>query len=317
GPLFGAFTLLALLSAHRPLRFGLTLGAILLAGHVGQRDGEGVLLRDRGFFGAIRVSTTSAELSWAPGRDPEEKSAYHALYHGATLHGLQATTLPLRALPLAYYSENGPIGQVFLAGLLPSNARVAVVGLGVGALMAYGEAGQSWVLYEIDPKIAAVAQNPRYFTYLSGARAPYEIVLGDARLSLSREHRPFDLIVLDAYSSDSVPVHLLTREAVQLYLERLTPTGLLAFHLSNRYLDLFPVVAGIAEALGLAAMERFAPASTEDQRIGIMPARWAIVARRPEDFGALREDPRWKGAEAGEKTVVWTDDYSSVVSVLR
>jgi hypothetical protein len=317
GTLFAAFTLLALVSARRPLRFGLSLAALLLAGTFGQRSGEGVLLRERGFFGALRVSRTSAEAAWAPGRATAGDSAFHALYHGATLHGLQATSPPLRDLPLAYYSQGSPIGQVFLSGLLPADARVGIVGLGVGALLAYGEPGQSFLLYEIDPQVAAIAADPRYFTYLSSARAAHQIILGDARLSLSREQQRFDLLVLDAYSSDSVPVHLLTREALTLYLERLNPRGLIAFHLSNRHLDLFPVVAGVSRALGLTAMEQLAPASDADRAIGIMASRWALVARRPEDFGALGEDPRWKQADPGQSTLVWTDDYSSVVGVLR
>jgi hypothetical protein len=185
----------------------------------------------------------------------------------------------------------------------------------VGSLLAYSQPKQAWTLYEIDPAVVNVAEDPRWFTFLAHARAPYTVVLGDARLSLASTDDRFDLLVLDAYSSDSVPVHLLTVEAVKLYRDRLRPGGLLAMHISNHHLDLIRVVAGIARDLGLACIQQSASANLKDLARGITPSRWALLARSRDDFGPLGGDPRWAPPPLDRPLAVWTDDYSSIVQV--
>jgi spermidine synthase len=210
--------------------------------------------------------------------------------------------------------------QVFGGGVEPprSGRRVAVVGLGAGTLAAYAEPGDHWTFYEIDPTVARIAQDPSYFTYLSRSRAPWRVVLGDARQSLEVERDPpFDLMILDAYSSDAVPVHLLTREALRLYLDHLAPHGVLAFHISSRHFHLGRVVSSLAQDAGLVYRVRDEdPVSAEETRRGLASASCAVVARTLGDLGALAHDPRWKEPRRRAAIPVWTDDYSSLFPVI-
>jgi len=173
-------------------------------------------------------------------------------------------------------------------------------------------------LYEIDPLVERIARDPEYFTYLRDCLPEARVILGDARLSLSRAARRYDLIVLDAYSSDAIPVHLLTREALGLYLDRLAPAGVLAFHISNQHLDLEPVLADLARDAGLVALLQVDTHVTPAERAGgKLPSRWAVMARRPADLGALTSDARWAPPRASADGRVWTDDFSSVLGGLR
>jgi spermidine synthase len=202
-----------------------------------------------------------------------------------------------------------------------ANAKrnVAVVGLGAGSLACYRTLGQWWTFYELDPKVEQIARDPRYFTYLRDCAPDSPVVLGDGRLSLvGAAAGAYDLIVLDAYSSDTVPVHLLTREAMQVYLDKLAPGGLLAFHVSNEYLNLKPVVASLAEDAGLVAIyqDDFA-VSAEDAANGKNPSQWVVIARKSTDFDRLSGDSRWQPLVAQPGTTVWTDSFSSVLNLLR
>ena len=208
---------------QRPSRFALSLGAMLLAGS--WFAGESVLDRSRTFFGVYRVSV-------------DRSGRYHTLAHGTTLHGMQALDPARRSEPLTYFHRTGPFGQAFAK--LPNRAtarQIAVIGLGVGTLAAYVQPGQQWTFFEIDPEVERIARTSAYFTYLDACGSQCRVVLGDARLSLARDGASrYDLIVLDAFSSDAIPVHLLTREALSLYVSRLAPGGALAFHISNAHL---------------------------------------------------------------------------------
>jgi len=307
GLLFGVPSLICFSFSRRPLRFGLAIGAILLASTLYTSDQGQVLHAERSFFGLHRV------LVDATGR-------FHTLAHGSTRHGMQNLDPVLRDQPLTYYTRTGPIGQV-LADLSArrAGARVAVIGLGAGSLACYKQPDQQWTFYEIDPSVVRIARNPHYFTYLQDCAPDSDILLGDARLSLvSAPDRVYDLIVLDAYSSDSIPVHLLTREALVLYERQLAPGGVLAFHISNLYLDLKPALGNLAADAGMAGIVRDdLVLDAEQQASGKSASQWAIMGRLASDLGALAGDPRWQPLATQPGTPVWTDDYSSILSVFR
>ena len=300
-------TVLCFSFSARPLRFALTVGALMLAGGTYAAAQEHATHRGRSFFGVHRVF----EL-------PERNLRY--LIHGGVVHGIQHLDSGKRREPSTYFHKTGPIGQLFTAFQgRPDKTRVGVIGLGIGTLAAYSQAGQEWTFFEIDPEIAELASDPRQFTYLSDSPARRRIVLGDARIALVKEPaRAFDVLVVDAFSSDAVPVHLLTREALQLYLEKLDARGVIAFNITNSYLNLTPLIADLADDAGLVVRvqhDLFAdPAAIS---LGKATSRWAIMARSIEDLGPIGDDPRWKAVPARPTPKAWTDDFSNPLSLVR
>ena len=293
----------------RPVRFALSVGSIFAASGLTQAASGQLLDIERNFFGVVRVTF-----------DPERNA--HRLFHGSTLHGQQSLVPALRKEPSTFFTRSGPVGQVFatLAHRFETrSARVAIVGLGVGTLASYAGPGQEWAFYEIDPAVDRIARDPRFFTYLSDSRAgSIKIILGDARLRLQdAPARCYHLIVLDAFSSDAVPVHLLSREAITLYRTKLAKGGLLMFNLSNRYLDLDAIMGRQATDASLASRVRYdLTISDEDNRLGKQPSIWAVLAETEGDLGELAFDPRWRCPAPRLKSRVWTDDYSDVASYL-
>jgi hypothetical protein len=288
-----------------PLRFASGLAAMLLAASMFQRAAEQVMYAERTFFGVYRVSVDAAR-------------QYHSLWHGTTLHGVQALDPLRRREPLAYYHRRGPFGQLMEAVPPGSGARVAVVGLGVGTLAAYAQPGQRWTFYEIDPAAERIARTSSHFTYLEDCGSRCEVVLGDARLSLAAEAQtPYDLIVLDAFSSDSIPVHLMTREALAIYLARLAPNGLIAFHISSRHLALSPVVAALARSHNLSGLQNLDRVERQQNSEPKVDSDWVVLARRTDDLGVLAHDARWTPLAAGDSARIWTDDFSNILSVMR
>ena len=287
----------------RPLRFGLTLAAILVAGAGYARGSERLVYAARSFYGAHRVVL--------------EPPTRLTLSHGNTKHGAQDLDPARRRDPLAYYHRGGPIGAV-MAGWQgrPQRRRVVAVGLGTGAIAAYAAPGERWTFFEIDPEIVDIARDRGLFSYLTEAATPIEVALGDGRLSLAAlPDASVGILVLDAFSSDAVPAHLLTREAVALDVRKLAAGGVIALHLSNRYLDLEPVVAGTVAELGLAALVRLDVPSESELRAGKQPSRWMVVARDPSDLSPLAADPRWvRPARVADG---WTDDMSNLWRCLR
>jgi hypothetical protein len=221
-----------------------------------------------------------------------------------------------RSEPLSYYHRPGPIGDVFRALPPVAGRSVAVIGLGAGVLAAYASAGEEWTFYEIDPDIARVARDTNYFTYLSDTPATINVLLGDGRLSIAKAPaRHYDLIVLDAFSSDAIPTHLLTLEALSLYRSKLSETGILALHLSNRYLDLEPVLGRLIQAAGVAGLIRVNTQRTAELEAGGDPSIWAAIASDPSSLGALQRDARWRPVGIREGVGLWTDDFSNIFSV--
>jgi hypothetical protein len=291
---------------RRPVRFALALGAVMLGSSFHVNLNRETLIAERNFFGTLRVTQDTA-------------SDTHWLYHGTTIHGRQSHALSSHCEPLSYYHREGPLGHVFKAfnEQLERSGNVAIVGLGTGATTAYTRAGQSWTFYEINPAVVEIARDPSYFTYLTYcAAAPVAISLGDARLQLQNAPPAhYGLIVLDAFSSDAIPMHLMTLEALDLYLSKLAPGGLLVFHISNRSLDLHPVVADLARARGLACIGF--DDTARNQPGGKEPSQWVVMSRRPEDAATLAADPRWQKLEGRPDRPVWTDDFSNIVSIFK
>jgi SAM-dependent methyltransferase len=286
------------------------VAAVLLAGGMSQGPSGRLLHIERSFFGVLRVT-----------EDPERR--IHRLFHGSTLHGQQSLEPSLSREPSTYFTRSGPIGQVFEAlgtRLERPGARVAIVGLGVGTLASYARAGQRWTFYELDPAVERIARDRRFFTYLSDCAADsLEIVRGDARLRFREApDRSYCLIVLDAFSSDAMPVHLVTREAIQLYRDKLAKGGILAFNLSNRYLELDPVMGRQAEDAGLICRIRSdTMLDRAEQQGGKQPSIWAVMAADEGDLAHLAADPRWTRPAVRTNSRAWTDDYSDLARSLR
>jgi spermidine synthase len=195
---------------------------------------------------------------------------------------------------------------------------VAAIGLGVGTLAAYVRPGQRWTFYEIDPAIERIARDDRYFTFLNDCGDRCRVVLGDARLSLAATAGArYQLIALDAFSSDAIPMHLLTREAMGVYLSRLAPHGVLAIHISNRHLRLNGLVGRLAAAHGLVARERRDVHKTEAWPKDKSASHWMVMARTSGDLGAVAQDPAWTVPPDGDGEPLWTDDFSNILDVLQ
>jgi spermidine synthase len=241
------------------------------------------------------------------------------LIHGSTVHGLQLTGSPGRErTPTTYYTPESGVGRVMQAAtvLYGPSARIGVVGLGTGTLACYREQRQRWRFYEIDPTMVDIARRGR-FTFLRRCAPDAAVILGDARLSLEREPAgSLDVLALDAFSSDAVPMHLLTREAFAVYARVLQPRGVLAVHISNRFINLAPVVAAAATAGGWQAMVLNHRPSVLDPQASA--SAWVVLSRDPETYATIQMDgARWRRLRANPRLGAWTDDYATILPLLR
>ncbi len=294
---------LAVLLAVRQARI---LGLAALAGlmlPVVFLQGQDNLVSDRSFFGLHEVN---------------ENRGMRQYTNGTTIHGAQR--LPGHGDPLSpifYYHPAGPLAQAIRAGQDRGARTVGIVGLGVGALSCYARPGEDWHFYEIDQKVVDIALDPALFTFMPTCAPDPQIHLGDARIVLAEQDGPaFDVLVIDAYSSDAIPVHLATVEAIELYLDRLAPEGILVFHISNRFYDLARPLATAAGRLGLEV--RFTHRAKDeltDPPFDV-PTTALVLARTPAALGALAEDPAWESLPA-RTTPLWTDDHANLLSALR
>ncbi|HUJ71659.1 MAG TPA: fused MFS/spermidine synthase, partial [Verrucomicrobiae bacterium] len=306
--IFGVPALLVYRLVTRPLPFALSLAAILAASSLYTSAHGRVLLVERDFFGVLRVTL-----------DPGGR--FRQIVHGNTIHGRQSVDPSHATEPLVYYYRTGPAGKVFDAFYAaPAAPRVGVIGLGAGSLAAYAHPGHDWTFYEIDPAVVRIARNPSFFTFLQSSRAQsISLVLGDARLRLhdATDHQ-YGLLVLDAFSSDSIPIHLLTREALALYLAKLAEHGIMAFHITNRRLDLKPVVANVAADARLVCLCRDDNEISEAElQQGKAASVWVAMARHGADLGPLVDDRRWQALAPNARVGVWSDDFSHILTVLK
>ena len=260
---------------------------------------EDHLFKDRSFFGSHKVYDSQGTRRYI---------------NGTTIHGYQRLDEQgTRPTPLAYYHAGGPMAQIINSEFGKSADRVGVVGLGVGSLACYAQPGQTWDFYEIDEMVDRVARDPALFSYMSECAADSKTHLGDARIVLGQQDFLFDILYLDAYSSDSIPVHLLTKEAVQSYADRLSNDGVLVFHISNRYYDISKPLARIAQSLNLhATIQTETPEGIDFAHSSIVVVMTSDEAR----YDTLISDGRWKPltSDGGR---VWTDDFANPLSALK
>jgi spermidine synthase len=276
-----------------PLRFAVGLAAAFLVAMIPNLINP-PLDRERNFFGVIKVLD-------------DRVVQVHMLVNGSILHGLQSTEPTTRDEPTSYYHRTGPLGDVMALIGDRIAGGAAVIGLGAGTVACYGSKGAPWTFYEINPAVVRVARDPRYFSFLEDCQPGARIRLGDGRLLLTSDGGRYPLIVLDAFSSDSVPTHLLTLEALSADLEKLAPDGFIVVNISNRFVDLQPILAAAAERLGLAAAWRFDTITDRLPR----SSKWVALARSPELLAPLLAQHGWTRASSGSVRP-WTDDRSDL-----
>jgi len=313
--LFGYSMVWCLSFGKRPLRFAAGLIALAVASSFYHGAYGEFLLKERSFFGVLRVAN-----------DPAGKLRY--LFHGATVHGIQSLDVAKSREPLAYYAKSGPAGAILRAMQAKTyrgsageliQPRWAVVGLGAGAMACYKQPGESLTFYEIDPAVERIAADPRYFTFLSQCAPEAKTILGDARLKLrDAADGSYNLFVVDAFSGDTIPMHLITREALALYLRKLVPGGILAFHISNSHLNLAPIFGALAHDAGLVCLiddDTLLTHAEADQ--GKSASQWVVMGRSRADLGSVATDAHWVPLDAPAGTQVWTDDYSNLLRVIK
>ena len=297
----------------RSISLGLLTGVILFFTLGIQQLISNTIYQERSFFGvfSVRESVLMDE-----NQQPEK---YHELFHGTTKHGAQRLASHLQTEPLTYYSRPGPMGQLFsVYDEQSENWTIGAVGLGAGALVCYAKKQQQWTMYEIDPVVIEIAKNPQYFSYLQRCGNNTHFKVGDARLSLDAESdEKFDLLIMDAFSSDSVPTHLLTREAIELYFKKIKPNGILAFHITNRHLDIKKVIADHVMQLKLAALiQEFTP---QNPLPLVVATDWVVMAKNPQTLAPLRQSQlgNWQKLPLYFDMKSWTDDFTNIIEIWK
>lgn len=312
----GALILLAGFSysyRYQPLGLGL-LTAVILFFTLGLHSlASTTLFQERTFFGVLSVRNS---VIMDENQHPETA---RELYHGTTKHGAERLTAAHVTTPLTYYSKPGPIGQVFSEfDNENQNWNIGAVGLGAGALACYTKPGQHWRFYEIDPLVVQVAKDPQWFNYLNRCNPQADMVVGDARLSLVKEpDSSFDLLIMDAFSSDAVPTHLLTREALQLYFSKLKPDGILAFHITNRHLSIKNVLADHVNSLHLAGLlQEYKPATEMPL---VVATDWVVIAKNPARLDRLQQSRigHWQKLPITFDIQPWTDDFTHIIGIWK
>ncbi len=314
-PLFSASILAGLLVAvsiifthGRRWMFAAVAGLpLLLYPGLGPNVSGKVLHQSRNFFGILKVID-----------DPKDNA--RGLIHGTTLHGMQSLDPKFKNTPMSYYHPKTSIADVFkVMGQRRGPQKIAVVGLGTGGLSAYLKSGWTFDFYEIDPAVVAIAKDPKYFTFLETCGAACAVILGDGRLEIAKAaNETYDLILLDVFSSDNIPPHIITKEAFGIYLQKLKPDGILAAHLSSRYLDLAPVAGASARDNGLAGLTRFSLGGKEKET-GLFYAGTIVTAfaRTEKGLDPFRQIKGWGAISIPPDFRTWTDSYTNILAAFR
>jgi spermidine synthase len=295
--------LVAYLAQHRRLRFTFAV-AVLIAGYrlvlPGFFDDYQTLKVERNFFGMKRVVY-------------DMDSNARKLLHGDTLHGLESMNPSLNGQPLSYYHETGPVGDVMKLISTRENQHVGVVGLGTATMAGWARPDRRMTFFDIDPQMHGIAH--RFFTYLRRCGDKCNVVVGDGRLSIEKApDGEFDVLMLDAFNSDSIPAHLISREAVQTYLQKLKPNGLILFHVSNRYMNVEGLVSAVASDAGLYGLVRY---DENEGQPGKTSSDYVITAKHRESFGEINYNEFWTTMQKPDAIQPWTDDYSNMKTIIR
>jgi SAM-dependent methyltransferase len=306
---------IAVLAIGRPLMFSWSLAMLMLAlGGWQQIDISTIeKARQRSFFGIYTIENSNS-------------SQTRRLQHGTTLHGAQSLDPAKSRMPMTYYAPDSGVGLAMQAApdLFGEGARIGIIGLGTGSLVCYATPLEDWTVFEIDPLMVELATDPAVFSYVSQCKPDVRIVVGDARLKLNEEpDGRFDMLAVDAFSSDAIPLHLLTREAFQTYMRTLSPDGVMLVHISNRFLDLEPVIAAITRELGYSARSLIYVPDPEDVADGLSynASVWLAVTR--DEAGMVRfteasgRSGDWMPLEERADVAGWTDGFASVLPVLK
>ncbi len=282
--------------------------AVLIVGfNFAMQGAYGNLFVERSFFGVVRAFAA-------------DDDKFVVMAHGTTEHGAMRTDDAAPPVPIAYYHESGGIAAALAAAqekIAGRPAEIGAVGLGVGAMLCHRRPGETWTFFEIDKSVVRVASDPKVFRFVPECGNGDPIVIGDARLTLARQpDGKFDYLLIDAFSSDSIPVHLITVEALELYRSKLAPGGILTIHISNRYMELESVLAAMAKQIGMVGrFGKFLPPPELRQGQHVNPSQVVVLARSEEDLGSIRTDERWQPLHPGD-TAAWTDDYSNILAAI-
>jgi hypothetical protein len=260
----------------------------------------------RNFFGVLQVN---------------ESNGTRNFLHGTTLHGAQPLDPKYRLVPMTYYNPLGPLGDVFNAlDKRPVPQKVAAIGLGTGTVSCYHLAGRSFDFFEIDPDVVKIAEDKKLFTYLSDCHSPYTVTLGDGRLTLNQvPDGSYDMLILDAFSSDNIPMHLLTLEAFRIYMHKVKPNGIIAINISNRYLNLEPQLAALSKETRVPVMVRHSPTNQISPKSDLIytGSVWAVFSPNPKTLISLGKTGLWESISSRPGFRLWTDDYANIITSLR
>jgi hypothetical protein len=294
--------MLSSLYAYKPSRFAIIVSGIIVVSTITSLVNPKNLYLDRSFFGVSKVSLSQ----------DESRFIYT---NGNTIHGVAFTSQEKRLVPISYYTKNGPLGQFFEATNHLSNQwKVGLVGLGVGNALAYSKPSQKWKAYEIDPVVLDIASLSEYFGFVKEFQP--DIILGDARVSLSKTEENFDVLILDAYSSDSIPKHLMTSQALRVFLKNLKSDGILVFHISNRVLDLEPIVGNLTTDQGMYSyVNNHIPQISNQSEETV--SKWVVSSKSKEKLEILLENEKWNELFYNDSFPLWTDDNASILKVIK
>jgi len=272
-------------------------------GSVNQTEWE-LIHQDRNFFGVVKIY--------------ESENTRHFL-HGTTEHGVQSLDESNRLKPLSYYGPDSPIGEII--SLYDDNSgeqKIAVLGLGIGTVACFAKENRSFDFFEINPKVIEIAQDPKYFSYLSDCGSPYDIILGDGRLEIAKKPNDFyDIMIMDAFSSDNIPIHTLTIEALEMYMEKLKEDGVLVLHISNRYLDIEPFLALAGEELGIQAYRHMSKVEKiVDDGIKYNASHCVAFTKNEEHLSEITAQG-WSKARERDDIKPWTDQYSNIFKAIK
>jgi spermidine synthase len=295
--------LIASLFRHRPLRFALSMAVLIMT--------YATLLPQ--FYGGSQPEYTARNFFGVKSIKFDFGTNSRRLLHGDTLHGLESLDPEMMGRPLSYYHETGPVGDVMRLLNLRSEQRVGVVGLGTGSMAGWSAPHRRMTFFDIDPQVRDIAV--RFFTFLPQCDKNCDVVIGDGRLSIGRANdHEFDLLMLDAFNSDSIPAHLVSREAIRMYLTKLKSDGLLLFHVSNRYMNVEGLISAVVSDESLEAWMRRDEFVHEPLK---SRSHYIVAAKNVDALGWLPYDPSWSQVKKPHNIHAWTDDYSNMLQILR